>query len=500
MHRLAQVVLRWCDRSAKEFAVNLVWQFACASVFFFVAVAPLVAQTLTTLHSFDSTDGASPLAGLTQATDGNLYGTTAAGGAYPYGTIVKITTSGKATTLYSFCAQSGCPDGYMSTAGLVQATDGNFYGTTQYGGADNAGTVFKFSPDGTLTTLHSFCSQSECTDGRTPVAGLIQASNGDLYGTTWEGGTSNGGAVFQITTSGDLTVLYSFDSTGVQPTAGVIEAANGNFYGTTLRGGSVDTYNCYHVRMYGCGTIYEITPTGALVMVYDFKGYGGGNPYGGLVQASDGNFYGTTDTDYGDTPSGTVFRLPLEGNLRTLYGFCADEGCTDGSIPTANLIQATDGNFYGTTEYGGTTNQGTIFEITPEGTLTMLYSFCPEKNCKDGSNPWGALVQDTDGNFYGTTESGGAGNLGTVFKLSTGLGPFVATQTSSGKVGSVVKILGTNLTGASAVSFNGTAASFDVESESEIKTTVPSGATTGFVTVIAPNGQLKSSAEFRVTE
>jgi uncharacterized repeat protein (TIGR03803 family) len=391
MKRLARVILRWCNHSTKGLAVHLVWTFACASVLFFVAASPISAQTLTTLHSFDGTDGYDPLAGLTQAADGNLYGTTPAGGAYSNGTIFKVGTSGRATTLYSFCAQNGCPDGDTSSAGLVQATDGNFYGTTQNGGANNAGTVFKFSPGGTLTTLHSFCSQSDCTDGRIPVAGLIRASNGDLYGTTTGGGTRNGGEVYQITTSGDLSVLYSFGFPGLIPTAGVIEAANGNFYGTTYGGGD-NSYTCAHLRVGGCGTVYEITPTGTLVMVYEFKGYGGGLPYAGLVQASDGNFYGTTEIDYGDTWSGTVFRLPLKGNLRTLYAFCADEGCTDGSTPTANLIQATDGNFYGTTQGGGATNQGTIFEITPEGTLTTLYSFCPEKNCKDGSNPRGALV------------------------------------------------------------------------------------------------------------
>ena len=156
-----------------------------------------------TLHRFDGTDGAFPY-GLVQATDGNLYGTTNVGAAQDYGTVFKMTPSGKLTTLHTFCSQSNCTDGARPAAGLVQATDGNLYGTTYEGGANDYGTVFKMTPSGKLTTLHSFCSESNCTDGASPTAGLVQATDGNLYGTTDGGGANGFGTVFKITPSGKL--------------------------------------------------------------------------------------------------------------------------------------------------------------------------------------------------------------------------------------------------------------------------------------------------------
>jgi uncharacterized repeat protein (TIGR03803 family) len=275
----------------------------------------------------------------------------------------------------------------------VQATNGNFYGTTFAGGANGYGTVFKITPSGTLTTLYSFCSQRGCPDGSYPGAALVQAPNGDFYGTTNGGGNSN-------------------SSCNV-----------------------------------GCGTVFKITPG---------------------------------------------------GTLTTLYSFCSQSGCTDGSAPVAGLVQATDGNFYGTTYSGRSYGYGTIFKITPSGTLTTLYSFCSQSGCRDGEFAEAALIQATNGNFYGTTLAGGTLDSGTIFSLSVGLGPFVETQPTSGKVGAAVKILGTNLTGATGVTFNGTAAVFRVVSSSLITATVPTGASTGFVKVKAPSGTLKSNLQFRV--
>jgi uncharacterized repeat protein (TIGR03803 family) len=223
---------------------------------------------LTTLYSFCSKsecpDGANPYAGLVQATTGDFYGTTRNAGAYGpyYGTIFKITPSGKLTTVYSFCSQiekSGCTDGANPYAGLVQATNGDFFGTTEDGGTGGVGTVFKITPGGALTTLYSFCPQIGCTDGRYPYAGLVQASNGDFYGTTSEGGANNDGTIFEITPSGTLTTLYSFCSEsgctdGVHPSAALVQASNGDFYGTTNSGGA-----------YGYGTVFEITPSGTLM-------------------------------------------------------------------------------------------------------------------------------------------------------------------------------------------------------------------------------------------
>jgi uncharacterized repeat protein (TIGR03803 family) len=201
----------------------------------------LTAQTFTTLHSFEITDGESPLGGLAQGADGNFYGTTYYGGASDDGTVFQITPSGTLATLHSF--EGNPTDGAEPQAGLVQATNGDFYGTTRIGGAWGDGAIFKITPSGKLTMLHSFCSQAGCADGANPEAGLVQATNGDLYGTTESYGDGSGGTVFKITSSGTLTTLYAFCSKsgctdGANPEAGLIQAADGDFYGTTFGGGA----------------------------------------------------------------------------------------------------------------------------------------------------------------------------------------------------------------------------------------------------------------------
>jgi uncharacterized repeat protein (TIGR03803 family) len=478
---------------------------ACAAVLLCVATAiGLSAQTFTRLHRFDGTDGSSPYAGLVQATGGNLYGTTETGGANNYyGTVFKITPSGTLTTLYSFCSQSGCADGANPYAGVVQDTNGNFYGTTGGGGVTSGGgTVFKITPSGTLTTLYSFCSESGCPDGRNPGT-LVQATNGNFYGTTGYGGANNAGTVFKITRSGTLTTLYSFCSQsgckdGQYPSP-LVQATDGNFYGTTSEGGA-NKPDCGNI---GCGTVFKITPSGTLTSLHSFDGRDGSLPEAGLVQAAGGNFYGTTLYG-GVNDGGTVFKISPSGTLTSLYSFCSQSGCTDGLHPEAALVQATDGNFYGTTPEGGANPTGckgfgcgTVFKITPSGTLTTLYRLTGP----GGVYPAAGLVQDTNGNFYGTTLWGGGlcgGFCGTVFSLSVGLGPFVKTQPASARVGGFVQILGTNLTGATSVSFNGTPAVFRVVLNSWIKTTVPEGATTGTVEVVTPSGTLSSNVPFRV--
>jgi len=404
------------------------------------------AQALTTLHSFDYNDGQDPTAALVQATNGNLYGTTYVGGADLIdcfdgcGTVFKITPGGTLTTLYSFCSQSGCTDGASPSAGLVQATDGNFYGTTTGGGAIGDGTIFKITQTGTLTTLHSF----DGTDGASPAAALVQATDGNLYGTTFYGG------------------------------------ANSCIIG--------------HTNV-GCGTVFKITPGGTLTTLRSFDGTDGQYP-NALVQATNGNLYGTTSGGGADG-GGTIFKITPGGTLTTLYNFCSQSGCTDGeqdSHPAAGLVQATDGNLYGTTPAGGADGYGTVFKITPGGTLTTLHSF----ESTEAASPEAALVQDTNGSFYGTSPWGGAYSDGMVFSLSVGLSPFVETLPTSGRVGTAVKILGTNLSGATRVSFNGKAAFFKVVSNSEITTAVPAGATTGKVKVVTPSRTLLSNVPFRV--
>jgi uncharacterized repeat protein (TIGR03803 family) len=450
------------------------------------ATTGATAQTFKTLHSFDGTDGNAPYAGLVQATNGNLYGTTTTGGAHTRGTVFEITPSGTLRRLHSFDTNGGA-DGALPYAGLIQATNGNLYGTTTiYGANGDGGTVFKINPSGKLTTLYRFCLQRGCADGSSPYAGLVQATNGNLYGTTnvgGAGGANKAGTVFQITPSGTLKTLLSFDgANGANSYAGLVQATNGYLYGTTSAGGGN-----------GAGEVFKITASGK-VTVYGFCSKAGCavSPYAGLVQAADGNLYGTTLVG-GTKGGGTVFKIAPSGKPTTLYSFAYD------SWPYAGLIQATDGNLYGTTKEGGAYGWGTIFEITTGGKLTTLYNFCQKSGCPDGKYPYAALVQDTNGTLYGTTSAGGASGDGTVFSLSVGLGPFVETQTTSGKVGAAVKILGTSLTGATSVTFNGTAAVFKVVAPSLITTTVPTGAATGTVGVTTPKGTLKSNVPFRVT-
>ena len=229
-----------------------------------------------------------------------------------------------------------------------------------------------------------------------------------------------------------------------------------------------------------------------LTTLHSFNGTDGEGPVAGLVQAANGNFYGTT-VGGGVRGGGTVFEITPTGTLTTLHRFNG----TDGATPYAWLVQAANGDLYGTTYAGGANNGGgTVFKITPGGTLTTLYSFCSQSGCTDGGSPYAGLVQDTNGDFYGTTADGGGS--GTVFRLSVGLGPFVKTQPPNGKVGAAVEILGTNLTGATSVSFNGTAAVFTVVSPTLITTTVPAGASSGKVQVVTPSGTLSSNASFLV--
>jgi uncharacterized repeat protein (TIGR03803 family) len=452
--------------------------------------------TFTTLHSFDGTDGNKSFAGLVQATNGSLYGTTYYGGAKDSGEVFEITLSGTLTTFHSFCSKSRCSDGEYTYATPVQGTDGNFYGTTYLGGSKELGTVFKITPSGTFTTLHTF----DGATGSQPLAGLVQGTDGNFYGTTYIGGSKGDGEIFKITPSGTLNILHSFCSgaackDGENPFAGLVQGTDGSLYGTTLAGGS-----------HGGGTVFKITPNGTFTTLHSFCSQSGcpdGEfPQTGLVQATNGNFYGTTIVG-GTYGSGTIFEITASGKLTTLYNVCSQSGCPDGNYLYAGLIQATDGNLYGVMEIGGANSGGTIFRITLSGTLTTLHSFCSQPACADGQYPAAGLVQNTNGSLYGATADGGANacsglTCGTVFSFSVGLPPFVETQPTAAKVGATINILGTDLTGATSVNFNGKAATFTEVSNSEITTTVPAGATTGEVQVGTASGTLLSNVSFRV--
>jgi uncharacterized repeat protein (TIGR03803 family) len=451
---------------------------ACIVLLLCVVAVSASAQTLTTLASFDGTNGSYPYRGLVQSAQGNFYGTTYQGGANDLGTVFAITAEGTFITLHSFDGTDG--SGPLSV--LVQVRNGDLYGTTASGGTTGCGTVFRITPNGDLDTLHNFVGDP--TDGCLPYAGLVQASNENFYGTTVGGGPHNKGVIFEIAAGGTLTILHSFDGTdGEGPEAPLVEGGDGDLYGTTCDGGSGEA-----------GTIFKVALGGKLTTLYNLD-FGGDivYPCAGLVQGNSGNFYGATYTG-GASGNGVIFQFAAGGTLTTLYTF---DG-SDGSAPYGPLVQGSDGNFYGTTSVGGANGDGTVFRITPSGALTTLFSF----DGVDGSFAATSL-QATNGNFYGTTVNGGGssncdGGCGTLFRLGIGLGPFVEAQPSSGTAGTGVIILGNNLTGSTAVSFNGTAAAFTVVSDTEITATVPSGATTGFVTVATVSGTLKSNKPFQI--
>ena len=317
-------------------------------------------------------------------------------------------------TLVSFEGTNGA--GPFSA--LVQDTDGNLYGTTGSGGTYGGGTVFEVTPSGSLTVLYNFCAQPNCTDGLIPDY-LVAGSDASLFGATGLGGATGNGTVFKVTPGATPTTLYNFCALtncadGSIP-IGFVLGTDGNFYGTTAFGGNGS----------GSGTVFKLTPGGALTTLYNFCSQpncvDGSLPDATVIQGADGNFYGTTEgggancAPYG---CGTVFKITPSGTLTTLYSFCAKANCVDGSTPAASpLVQAADGNLYGTTAGGGTFD-GTFFRITPGGALTTLYSFCSQPHCVDGFAPQSPLVQAADGNFYGETPEGGAYNGGTVFKIT----------------------------------------------------------------------------------
>ena len=347
------------------------------------------ATSINVIHNFTGFDGGGgPTAALVQGSDGNFYGTTAFGG---NGTIFKITPTGTFTPLVSFNGTNGA----QPSAALVQGGDGNFYGTTSFGGSGSNGTVFKMTPTGVLTTLVSFNG----TNGTQPFAALVQGSDGNFYGTTRYSSIPFNlqGTIFRMTPAGILTTLISFNgANGGQPNT-LISSSDGNFYGTCQSSGLG-------------GMFFKMTPAGILTGGPSFNLASGIKPVAALAQGRDGNFYGTA-TEGGNGNLGTIFTTTPSspGPLITLISFNG----SNGADPEAALVQGSDGNFYGTTKSGGSSNKGTIFKITPAGVLTTLISF----DGANGANPEAALVQGRDGNLYGTAYSGGTSNQGVIFQL-----------------------------------------------------------------------------------
>jgi uncharacterized repeat protein (TIGR03803 family) len=361
-----------------------------------ILFAPLSAWAQATFQivtSFEaeSIDASHPYAGLTEATDGSLYGTTVLGGPDQAGTVFRIDAAGNRTTVTAFQMIGGT----YPYGSIIQAGDGHFYGTTHLSGASGYGTVFRLDAGGERTTLHQFAD-------RNPVAGLLEATDGLLYGTTSNGGTYGHGTIYSIETSGILTTLHGFNGTdGTSPYGGLVQGSDGEFYGATDRGGVADV-----------GTVFRMDFTGTVTTLHSFSGADGARPYAGVTTMADGTIYGTTH-EGGLANRGTVFKIDPAGAFTSIHSFSGE----DGAYPYSTVIEGRDGALYGTTSEGGSgpdhSGYGTVYRIDGSGTITTLHRFTGA----DGEAPYGDLIEASDGNLYGTTYFGGPLGGGVVFRI-----------------------------------------------------------------------------------
>lgn len=464
--------------------------FAVAILMLIVAgSATVYAQTYTDLYNL-GTNAGDPVnpawMGLfAQGRDGNLYSTSQGGGAFiggnQYGTVFRLTPSGTMTVLHSFDIAK---DGAHPNSGLTLGADGSLYGTTPGGGPVGFGTVFKITTAGTFTVVHNFNGNTEGVSANAPP---ILGMDGLFYGTTGNGGGAVFGTVYKMTTKGKLTVLHTFDGITRYPQA-ITLGLDGNFYGTFLGGTGVNVN----------GGVFRITPKKKFVVLHSFTGTDGQNPMGAIIQAVDGNFYGTTRAG-GTGSQGVVYKMTPSGNITVLHNF-ANDG--HGLAPFAGLAQATDGKFYGTTINNPGTSFGVLFQISSTGSYADVVFFSNVAGAFKGASAQVSIFQHTNGTLYGDTNGGGLNTgcvgCGVLYSLNMGLGPFARLVYWTGTVGSTVQILGQGLTGTTGVKFNGTPATFNVVSDTYLTTTLPAGATAGNVTVTTPGGTLTSNHIFLV--
>ena len=440
------------------------------------------AQTVSTLYTFvGSSNSVNPDGVVAQGRDGNYYGVTV--GPQP-GTIYKVTGSGGFTLLRSLSQAEG-----QACNGLILGTDGNLYGTCFNGGdAQGAGTIIKVTPAGALTVLHTF--NYGLVDGCFPAGVPVQASDGNFYGTTKNCGANNAGAAYKITPAGVETIIHSFAGGATdagQPVGALIQGSDGNLWGESAAGGTV-----------GTGTVFKMSLTGAVTVVYQFNGCGaqGCYPAAGLVQGNDGNYYGTTEQG-GANSQGVIFKLTPAGVITVLHSF--NHSTDNGASPQLPLTLGTDGNFYGvaTDCLSGGCSPADIFKITSAGVFTDVYNFT-DFGGNNNSQPVSPFLLGTNGTFYSTTESAGKG-AGTFYSFVDGQSAFIQLQQNSGKAGSQIGILGQGFSSSSLVKFNGVAATtITLTGTTFITATVPAGATDGLVTVTTGSTTLTSRTKFTV--
>lgn len=404
---------------------------ALLSWLYLVPVAAQGAIIFSNLLSFTGTSGAcpgaNPYCGLAVGADGNLYGTTSAGGSNNLGTVFQLTPGGVFTSLLSFNGTNGSGPAGALTLG----SNGVFYGTTAAGGISNWGTIFLVTTNGALTNLYSFTGSNSPNQGAAPGVAMVPDGTGNLFGTANFGGLTNTlylnvstplgngyGTLFQLAANGAVTVPFVFGGTnGAHPSGGLVPAKDGNFYGTTTWGG-----NGLTATFAGYGTVYRLGPNGTFTNLYKFTGGGdGGFVYAGLAQGADGYLYGAAFAG-GSQGYGTLFKISTNGNFVLLHNFTF----TDNGSPYGGLLKGSDGNFYGTA-YGAYVGNGSVFQLKPDGTYTNLVFF----NNANGAHPDGVLVQGPDNNFYGTTSAGGASGLGTIFRISLPMTPVIQTIAQS---------------------------------------------------------------------
>jgi uncharacterized repeat protein (TIGR03803 family) len=406
---------------------------------------------------------------IAQSRGGNMFSTSGLGGTHNLGSAFYITTGGSLKVLHSFDGA----DGQDSASGLTLATDGQYYGTTRQGGTYGYGTIFKMTQNGIVTTLYSFHGGA---DGAYPTAPPIQSVGGDFYGVTEGQGATYFGSVYKITRYGDFTLLHTFPSTGAdgeEPAGPLVQGTDYFFYGTATNRGA-----------HGAGTIFRVSSTGDFKVVFNFDGAHGALPVSGLIQANDGNYYGVA-FEGGTNGTGTVFKMTPAYAVRVLHNFDATE---NSGFANGGLVQATDGNLYGTDAYN-------LFRITTGGTFTVLHPF----TYSTGASPYDTLIQHTNGVLYGMTLQGGGGaNNGVFYSLTAGLKPFVTYLPIYGRVGTSVQILGQGFTADSIVSFNGVPATVSDVSPTYLRAIVPGGATSGWITVTTSKGTLQSNKKFLI--